>query len=90
MSTRVRSIILYVEGEHSFWSMANLCSALTPAASMADCTATQSETEGCFVRERTRVDRNWGSASEKSGLVARKVGPRLRDIQAHATPDGPL
>ena len=66
--------ILYVEGEHSFWSMANLCSALTPAASMADCTATQSETEGCFVRESTRVDRNWGSARDKSGVSDRWFG----------------
>ena len=29
---------------------------------MADSTAIQSETEGCFVRERTRVERNCGSA----------------------------
>ena len=70
--------------------MANLCSALTPAASMADCTATQSETEGCFVRESTRVDRNWGSERDESddGLVE-KVGPRLRDIQARAITGGP-
>ena len=69
----------YVDVEHSCWSMANLCSALTPAAAMADSTAIQSETEGCVVRERTRVERNWGSANvEKVSIMykgGRKSGP---------------